>query len=825
MTSGGDDADATLVRLVSIALEQRAQGQEPSLDVICAERRDLLPAVADAIGLAASLPEVTWASPDLHAPRGRLFGGRYRCESVLGAGSMGVVYRATDLELQRTVAVKVLRVEVLPGEDSVARFARESQSLAAIHHRAVVTIHDRGHTEEGAPFFVMELLEGAPLNLVIEQAAAAAADGSFDRLDRFDWLGTMFDGPLPTSRASYLRIVVGWIAELAAGLHAAHEVGVLHRDVKPSNAFVRRNGLPVLLDFGIAARLDDGTAGDGTRTLGTAAYLAPEQLERVGPSVRADVYGLTATLYHLLTLQMPYSGTPSQILTQLHRADPPLARSLRPDLPRDLQAILDCGMARDPAARYPTAAALAADLQAFLDHRPIVARPTTRLGRLWRRTRRSPAVRGGAAVAVLAVLGLGAGLAWREHRTARQAQWLATWARLPPLLTWWNVRELTGERYAAARDLLDRAAATCVAAAPTRVVRAAFRLDHGDRAGADADMAAVAADIGSPLAVELARRYHAVASAAGANAAIAVDALPAADDEQDRYLLAFHQYRAGDLAAARATLAVPSTGEFAPVDELRLALGIELVRKQDTRSEGLDLARSIYLDAVRLETRIGRRTATTAHLIAGALISEQRYADAKPVLREGVALSTPGYHGLYSNLAIVERRTGDLDAAIEHCHLALAVNPRSGAAHETLVVTLADRADLDGARAALREAKVDQATRAGLEARVAYLEAYVAWQRGDRAAAKTFAERAVAMSGQALDRREARHELAFCNALVASSDVFTATLGAASEDVDDAWILRSLVLPAMPSELDAEQTTQVRRFLEALCRRSLPEPR
>jgi len=822
LTSTGNEPDATLVRLISVALELRAAGVEPRLEEVCAERRDLLPAVADAIGLAARLPEFGAPAADHRSQAGSLLGGRYRLESRLGAGSMGVVYRATDLELQRTVAVKVLRSETLPGADAVQRFTRESEVLAAIRHASVVTIHDRGCTADSAPYFVMELLEGAPLNLVIEAAAAAAADGGFDRLDGFDWLAPTFAGSMSRSGGSYLRTVVGWIAELAAGLQAVHEAGVLHRDVKPSNAFVRRSGQPVLLDFGIAARVEDLAVAEGTKTLGTAAYLAPEQLERVDPSVRADVYGLTATLYHLLTLHMPYTGTPSQILTQLHRDDPPPARSLRPDLPTDLQAILDCGMSRDPAHRYQTAAALAADLQAFLDHRPIVARPTSWATRVWRRARRSPAVRGGAAVAVVALLALGA-LAWRDGQLAeRQARWLETWSHLPPALTLWNQRVLAGERREVAAALLDRAAEACVDPVPTRVVRAAFRLDHGDRAGATAEMAAVAASLGSPLAVEIARRYGRVGEH---EAVVAVDALPEPMTEPDRYLLAFHQLRAGDTKAAGDTLAAAAGADFPPMRELQLALRIESVRAQETRGDGLEVARSVYEDAVRLEARIGRRTATTAHLIAGALICQGRHAEAKPVLAEGISLATPGYHGLHSNLAIVERRTGDLDRAVEQCRMALAINPRSAAAHETLVVTLVDRMDLDGAREALQAARVGRHVRTGLEARIAYLEARGAWRRGEAAAATAFAQRAITLSGRVPDRREAKHEMAFCAALVEGRDVFAATLAAACEDIDDPWIVRSLVLPEMPRVLDEDQASQVRRFFEAWSRHPSPEPR
>ena len=806
-----DGADATLVRLVSTALELRASGIEPRLDQLCAERPELTPAVAEAIELAARLAEAGRPIVGDTALRGRLLAGRYRIEAPLGAGSMGVVHRATDLELDRPVAVKVLHADLPAGDDAEQRFARESQALAAVCHRSVVTVHDRGRTGDGEPWFVMELVDGAPLHVVIEAAVDAAASGGIAALDRRDWLLRLGIDVGAEPRLRYWRTVVGWVVDLAAGLQAAHEAGVLHRDVKPSNVLIRRDGAPVLVDFGIAARVTEVAAGDGTRTLGTAAYLAPELVERGEPTVRVDVYGLAATLYHLLTLRMPYEGSPTQILARLQRHDPVPARSIRPDLPRDLTAILERGMARRPADRYPTAAAFADDLTAFLDHRPVVARPTRCHTRLWRRARRSPAVRGGAVVAAVAALVAGV-VTWRAEVQAQQrAQWLETWARLPPALTLWSHRVLEGERHRVAADLLDRAAADSVDAVPTRSVRAAFRLDHGDLAGAAEDMAAVAAELATPLATELARRYR----AATAGAPIAIDGLPAPAGESDRYLLACHQVRVGDVAGANATVAVPAT--LPALCELRLALRIGSVRGRDTWSEGIDLARSIHDEAVRLEARIGRRTATTAHLIAGALLCQGRYAEARPLIVDGIALSTPAFHGLHSNLAIVERRAGRLVDAIEQCRAALAIDPRSAAAHDTLVMALLDAMDLAGARAALDVARVGHDVRAGLEARIGYLEALAAWRRDDRDTARRLAGRALALADLAPERREARHELAFCSALVEGRDVFTAVLGAACQDTDDPWILRTLVLPELPEELDPEQTAQLRRFLEALC--------
>ncbi|MBL8749404.1 MAG: protein kinase [Planctomycetes bacterium] len=805
-------ADTTLVRLVAIALEQRASGQEVRLDEICGERRDLLPALSDAVGIAACLPELEIEAAPM--PAQRVLGGRYVCEARLGAGSMGVVYRALDLELSRAVAVKILRSDRLTGPDAERRFATESQLLASVRHSAVVTIHDRGRTEAGESFFVMELLEGAPLHVIVEEAANVVASGGYASLDGMRWATGLLR--LPRFDPSYLRTVVGWVADLASGLQAAHDADVLHRDIKPSNAFVRRNGAPVLLDFGLAARLADVGSGSGTGTFGTAAYVAPEQVVNPVPSVRADIYGLAATLYHLVTLRMPYSGTPAQILAQLQRRDPTPARRIRRDLPLDLVAILECGMNRDPARRYPTAEAFANDLRAFLAHRPVVARPTTWASRVWRHAQRSPAVRGGAVVAGLATLVL-VGLELRRQDIAsRRVAWLDTWSHLPPALTLWADPVLAEGRRQVAAGLLDAAAASCVEAVPTKLVRAAFRRDHGDVGGAIEDMRAVADEVGSPLAVELLHRH--VETPAGS--VVATEGLPAPTDDVDRYLLVFHLMRAGKTKVVREMLEAVAT-TFAPLCELQLALRLPSVRKQATQAERLGVARAIHEEAVRLETRIGRRTATTGYLIASALVAEGRYFEAKPIFLEGIELATPAYHALFANLAVAQRRTGDHDGAIDNCRRAISLYPSSAPAHETLIVTLVDRGDLEGAREALAESGLDPGARTGSEARVSYLEVREAWRNGDEAGARALARRTLALLQRVPDRPESPHEAAFCKAVIDGEDVFTAMVRAASEDVDDPWVLQTLVLPQMPSALDQKQTAVVRQLLEEWCRRRL----
>src|SRR5690606_29711279 len=180
--------------------------------------------------------------------------------------------------------------------------------------------------------------------------------------------------------------------DVAAGLGAAHAQGVYHRDVKPSNILIPTDLRAVLLDFGIAARAGDPSLTAGETALGTPCYMAPEQAtggQRSAATI--DVYGLSATLYHLLTGKAPFDGDAAQVVARLQREDPLPPHVVRPDLPRDLAAIVEKGMAREPRHRYATIRELEADLRAFLAHRPVSARPLSRIARAVRRSRRHPA--------------------------------------------------------------------------------------------------------------------------------------------------------------------------------------------------------------------------------------------------------------------------------------------------------------------------------------------------------------------------------------------------------------------------------------------------
>jgi eukaryotic-like serine/threonine-protein kinase len=270
-------------------------------------------------------------------PGRRTLAGRYRLESVLGRGGMSIVYGATDLVLERTVAVKVLHSE-LADEDStyVARFQREAQAAAALANSSVVTIYDTG-VDEGARFIVMECVAGRSL-------AAILAD----------------EKPLSVDEA--VRIAV----RVASALATAHAAGILHRDIKPANVMIADDGAVKVLDFGIARKLDGTTLTQVASVIGTAAYMPPERALGEAGDARADVYSLGCLLYAMLTGGPPFRGeVAAVILHQQINAEPRAPSELRERIPASLDRLVLAMLAKAPEGR-PQAAAEVRDRLAAL---------------------------------------------------------------------------------------------------------------------------------------------------------------------------------------------------------------------------------------------------------------------------------------------------------------------------------------------------------------------------------------------------------------------------------------------------------------------------
>jgi tRNA A-37 threonylcarbamoyl transferase component Bud32 len=654
-------------------------------------------------GLAAEAPE-------FDALQGRVLAGRYRLESRLGAGAMGIVYRAVDTELGRAVAVKVLRPELFGGRDSEKRFLREAEVLAALRHPNIVAVFDRGRTPDDVSFLVMELLQGQPLvALLTEHARRFEANGG-DALDDIGFLAAAL-GPGAVLERTWLRQCVLWVADLARGLGEAHRQGILHRDVKPSNVFIATDGRACLLDFGVATSSAYATLTAPNSTPGTPAYMAPEVLtEQVPDAPSADVYGLCATLYHLLSRQPPYSGTLTQVVASVQRADPPRIGRLRPGLPPDLHAIIDCGMARRASERYAAMAQFESDLRAFLDHRPVRARPLSAFDRIWRRARRSPAAR--AATAVVAMMAIAA-CAWLWVDSAAQrrgSRHLGAMAQLPPGLTLERAefrKIVDAEEARVLERLLDTAVDTADDPLPARLLRAAYQLDQGRAAAAAADVRVLAQHERSAVAKFLLDRYEAAAAnGAVGHAGLDLSGLPEPATLREKYLVAYHALRAGPTQQSNEQATAWLEGaDWLPAQEMlasALAFRASLLRDVDPEASQRTLARGLDV-AVRTETLRGRRTAVSALQIASALLGLNRPEEAAVAAAEGTQLA-PWSLGLLLVSAKAQRRLGDLLGVRQTCERAVQLRRGHPEAYEILARMHLDIGDISASRSCVERA-------------------------------------------------------------------------------------------------------------------------
>jgi eukaryotic-like serine/threonine-protein kinase len=366
--------------------------------------------------------------------------GEFQLLSKLGQGGMGVVYRAWQPSLRRQVALKVLAGM---GSKAEARFNREIQALGRVDDPHVVKVFTSG-SDGDLWFYAMELVEGVPLSMICDRletrkpgAAAIDLQTWHDALStacaESRQQETPLSDPQTVPRATipnlareagasapalaagrdYPRQIAGLLKQVARGAHSLHEAGVIHRDIKPGNIMVTANGThAVLVDLGVAQLADD-VDGKLTRTrqvVGTLRYASPQQVLAVGQlDRRTDVYSLGVTLWELLTLH-PFLGAtddmPEPVLMEkIQHDEPARVRSFSPQVPVDLEAIVQKCLEKDPRQRYQTAEDLAADLERFLNNETVIARPVGPVRTAIRRVKRRPAKAIGT-VAVLALLPL-----------------------------------------------------------------------------------------------------------------------------------------------------------------------------------------------------------------------------------------------------------------------------------------------------------------------------------------------------------------------------------------------------------------------------------
>src|ERR1044072_8222418 len=292
--------------------------------------------------------------------------GDYELLQEMGRGGQGIVYRARQKSLNRTVALKIVGLGQWATQRHLKRFHLEAEAAASLDHPGIVPIYEIGE-RDGSCYFSMKLVEGEPLDVGV------------GRKQNSQWAANL-------------------IARLARTVHYAHERGVLHRDIKPGNILVNAEGQPYLTDFGLARLVETTDSVTRTReTLGTPSYMAPEQADGQTDRITnaTDVYGLGTVLYHLLTGHPPFAGgTAYQTIRLLLETEPRHPRLWNPKLDSDLSTICLSGLKKAPPPRYPTALALAEDLERWLKHEPIQARHIRMFARGWKWGRRNPAVAG-----------------------------------------------------------------------------------------------------------------------------------------------------------------------------------------------------------------------------------------------------------------------------------------------------------------------------------------------------------------------------------------------------------------------------------------------
>ncbi|MBK8095757.1 MAG: protein kinase [Planctomycetes bacterium] len=411
-----DDLEADLVEVSELPLDR----QDDAIAALCHQHPQHAAALWRAIATLRRPSDTAATPPSPAAFLGRLEQvGPYKITGRLGHGGAGMVFAAEHTAIGRRVALKTIRHDYLDDEQAHQRFRREMLALTRLEHPHICRVYEVGD-DQGLPFMAMQRIDGEDLGRRIAQAGKNGHRGCVPLP-----AATTHEPCPATGLPIDIAAVVTFFAKIARAVHAAHDAGLIHRDLKPGNIMVTPEGEPVVLDFGLARPIERGDtrlshSGD---LLGTVEYMAPEQARGDTHAVdhRTDIWAIGVSLYEALCLELPFTGNRQEVLERIQATEPPPLSRRSSALPRDLAVVVAKAIAKEPERRYQSAAELADDLDRVRRLQPILARPIGWVGRLQRWVRRNPVA---AALIVTFAMGLSA-FSWQYVRAERSVADLA----------------------------------------------------------------------------------------------------------------------------------------------------------------------------------------------------------------------------------------------------------------------------------------------------------------------------------------------------------------------------------------------------------------
>jgi eukaryotic-like serine/threonine-protein kinase len=571
--------------------------------------------------------------------------GEFRLGAKLGEGGMGVVVRARQASLDREVALKLVRPDLLFLPSARERFRREVLAISKLQHPGIVPVYAVGE-ERGIPFFAMELVEGATLAQCLTELATRAPT-SVSGADLAAIVERRTGAPCVIEPGSiferpWVEVCVEIARQVADALAHAHERGLLHRDVKPSNVMLTRRGRALLLDFGLTSAENNEQLTRSGSQLGTWQYMSPEQVRGERLDATSDVYSLGATLHELLTLRAPFERpTTHAIQTAILAGERAPVRTLNPRVGADVETVCSVALELERGRRYASAAALARDLENVLAHRPIEARPVGAAVRAARWVRRHPASSVGVLAGVVLAVGVPSALLVQQTRYAATLE-----------------RSLKNEQDALAKQKIATEDAESTLLYMTSIVQAA----KPDEGGAQRTLEQLLADM-----------------------AKSVDQLAARPGMQARALLLLgDSYR----ALGRYDEAIPlleraveveekangRLGEYALLALNNLAVAVQRVGRAD---EAVALFRRALEGQIRFRNGVGSAVAAAECNLAGALYDDKSFEEAAEHIRRAIDLYAADGAAKAADravasisLATILVDLGDLDeaaAVVERC--------------------------------------------------------------------------------------------------------------------------------------------------------------